>query len=146
MMTLTTKARYAARIMVCLARRGENGPVSRYEIGDAEGISPDYVEQILTMLRAKGLVRSHRGRKGGFSLVRDPEKITLAEVLEAVEGPITLAPCIGGTCDRESDCPSCGVWREAAEKMNRFFGDTTIGKMARSNEDAEKLQPIMYQI
>jgi Rrf2 family protein len=146
MMALGTKARYATRIMVFLARHAEGKPVSRYDIGEAEGISPDYVEQILILLKTKRLVQSHRGRNGGFSLTRDADTITLTEVLEAVDGPIMPAPCIGDPCDRENGCPSCGVWKEAAETVKNFFSKTTIGKMARGEAAASSESPIMYQI
>lgn len=146
MMALGTKARYATRIMVYLARHGQGAPVSRHDIGEAEGISPDYVEQILVHLRTSQLVRSHRGRNGGFSLTRDPNDITLAEVLEAVEGPIIPAPCLADTCPREQICPTYDVWKEAAETVREFFARTTLGQMARRNNDGPSDSPIMYQI
>ena len=130
-MSLTTKGRYAARIMVCLARRNESNPVTKYEIGKAEAISPNYVEQIMIRLKAAHLVRSHRGRSGGFSLARDPERLTLAEVLRAVEGPVCPAPCLYDTCEREQSCPTRPVWKKAAEAVEAVFAETTIAQMAK---------------
>lgn len=130
MMPLTTKARYAARIMVCLARQDSPIPATKYEIGKAEAISPNYVEQIMIRLRAASLVRSHRGRKGGFSLTRDPGQITLAEVLRAVEGPVCLVPCLYDTCDREATCPTRPVWKKTAEAVEKILVGTTIARMA----------------
>lgn len=129
MMSLTTRGRYAARIMVRLARHNGSRPATKHLIGKAEDISPSYVEQIMVHLRTARLVRSHRGRKGGFSLTRDPEKITLAEVLRAVEGPVALAPCLYDTCKREPSCPTRPVWQKAAQAVENVFSETTIAQM-----------------
>ena len=92
-MKLSTKGRYATRIMLYLAIYSGQNPVRKHEIAAQEKISPDYVEQILMMLRGAGLVKSHRGAKGGFSLSRAAEAITMADILAATEGPLQIAPC-----------------------------------------------------
>lgn len=130
MMHLTTKGRYAARIMVYLARHDPDQSATKKAIGESEDISPDYVEQIMIRLKASALVRSHRGRHGGFSLTRNPDKITLAEVLHAVEGPVAPVPCLHERCERESSCPTRPVWKQAAKALNEIFAGTTIGQMA----------------
>ena len=130
MMPLSTKGRYAARIMVCLAARREPGPATNQQIGEHEGISPDYVQQIMMRLQSAQLVRSHRGRKGGFSLTRDPTAITLAEVLQAVEGPVCPSPCLFDKCEREPSCPTRPVWKRAAEAVEQVLTETTIAQLA----------------
>jgi len=144
-MSLTTKGRYAARIMVYLARNDAGGPLTKHEIGRSEGISPNYVEQIMIRLKARRLVRSHRGRNGGFSLTRDAGKITMADVLMAVEGPVTPVPCLYDTCERESFCPTRPVWKKVAEAVEKIFTKTTIAELAEKagNEGFENL---CYQI
>ena len=136
MLRLPTKGRYATRIMVYLARGQESPPVTKQEIADAEEISPDYVEQILTKLKAAGLVRSHRGAKGGFSLARDARAITVADVLQAAEGPFSFAPCLSGSCRRAARCVTRPLWRRADEALRKIFSETTIGEMA---EEARKM-------
>lgn len=131
MMSLTTKGRYAARILVNLARHDSNGPVTKQVIGKREGISPAYVEQIMMRLKAARLVRSHRGRHGGFTLSRDADAITLLEMLRAVEGPVAISPCRHDSCRREKECPARPVWQKAAEAIEAVFADTTIGEMAK---------------
>lgn len=130
MLSLTTKGRYAARIMVFLASREPGTPATKQEIGSHEGISPDYVEQIMMGLKVAQLVRSHRGRRGGFSLARSPQSISLSEVLRAVEGPLCMAPCMLTDCSRSRDCPTRPVWSEAEAAVDRVFQKTRISDMA----------------
>lgn len=145
MMSLTTKGRYAARIMVYLARQDGASPTTKHEIGKAEDISAAYVEQIMIRLKVAHLVRSHRGRNGGFSLTRDPARISLADVLRSVEGPVCPVPCIYDTCERESACPTRPVWKKTAEALEAIFAETTIAQMA--NQPAcESGASVTYQI
>ena len=134
-MTLSTRGRYAARIMVCLAEnRGRAKPLTRTEIAAHEDISADYAEQLMAPLRTAGLVRSHRGRHGGFSLVHPPEQVTVADVLRAVEGPLLLVPCVRSeTCDRAPDCPTRPVRQKATDALERVFTETTIADMMNEN-------------
>jgi Rrf2 family protein len=130
MMAISTKGRYACRIMVLLAGRPSAGPVSKHEIAEAEGISSDYVQQIMQRLRAAGLVRSHRGKVGGFTLGRDPETISVLDVLMAVEGRVEPAPCwLPEDCPRQEGCPTRPVWMKAAELLEGLFAGTTIAAL-----------------
>ena len=74
MMNISTRGRYATRIMVLLASDPSRSSINKFQIAEAEGISPAYVQQLLMALRTSGLVVSHRGRGGGFSLARAPEQ------------------------------------------------------------------------
>lgn len=130
MLTLSTKGRYAARIMVFLTTRLGSGPVTKFRIAEAEELSPDYIEQIMVRLKAAGLVNSHRGRKGGFSIGRDPHEMTMADIIVAIEGPIRPVPCIDKTCKREAICPTRGVWLKAVAVLENLFGRTTVAQMA----------------
>jgi Rrf2 family transcriptional regulator, cysteine metabolism repressor len=141
MMALTTRGRYATRILICLARRRGERPATKHEIGRSEGISPNYVEQIMVRLRAARLVRSHRGRGGGFDLARDAARITLAQVLRAVEGPVAPAPCLVGPCPRAATCPARPVWRKTARAIERVLEQTTIAQMAQGKARAAKPAP-----
>ena len=113
MMTISTKGRYACRIMVLLTTRASGGPVTKHDIAETEAISPDYVQQIMMRLKAAGLVRSHRGRGGGFSVARDPETISISDVLVAMEGRVAPATCgEPECCDRADTVPhATSGWR-----------------------------------
>ena len=108
--------------------------MTKSEIAGAEGISAGYVQQLMMALRLAGVIESHRGREGGFSLSRPAGDITVAEVLKAVEGDVMPAPCLAGTpCDRETDCPTRPVWEEAAALLNDLFARTTIAELAEKH-------------
>ncbi len=127
MMTISTRGRYATRIIVLLASEPGLSSMTKYQIADAEAITPAYVQQLLTALRLAGLVKSHRGREGGFSLARSPETITVADVLRVVEGKVMPAPCQGTDhCGRAATCPTRPLWQKAAQLLDDLFAGTTI--------------------
>jgi Rrf2 family protein len=130
MMTISTRGRYASRIMVLLASEPQLRPITKYQIADAEAITPGYVQQLTMALRTAGLVNSHRGRDGGFSLARPPETITVADVLKAVEGEVMPAPCRStGHCERAATCPTRPLWERAAQLLDDLFAGTTIADL-----------------
>jgi len=116
---------------VLLATRASGGPVTKHDIAEAEAISPDYVQQIMMRLKAGGLVRSHRGRGGGFSVARDPETISISDVLVAMEGRVAPAPCgAPESCDRADTCPTRDVWMRATQLLEGLFEGVTIAGLA----------------
>ena len=130
MMTISTRGRYATRMVVLLAAQEPGASLTKAEIAEAEGISGGYVQQLMMALRLGNIVDSHRGREGGFSLSRPAKGITVADVLKAVEGEVMPAPCHGiGHCDRVEDCPTRPIWEEAAELLNDLFSKTTIASL-----------------
>lgn len=137
MMQLSTKGRYATRIMVSMALDQGDRPVKKGTLAGREGISPDYTEQILMRLKARGLVVSHRGAGGGFTLSKPADEITVGDVLGAAEGPIHVTPCASSTCERESECVTRHVWRRAEAALAEVFEGVTIGELAR---DAARLR------
>jgi Rrf2 family cysteine metabolism transcriptional repressor len=130
MLSLTTKGRYAARIMVYLARHQGPLPATKRDIAKVEGISANYIEQILTRLKVAQLVNSHRGRGGGFSLARAPGKISLADVLRALEGPVCVAPCVQAKCPRAARCGMRSVWRSLSDKIESELQGLSIEALA----------------
>lgn len=132
MMTISTRGRYATRMVVLLAAQGPGTSLTKTEIAEAEGISAGYVQQLMMALRLGGIVNSHRGREGGFSLSRTADQISVADVIRAVEGEVMPAPCHApGHCDRTEDCPTRPIWEEAAEMLNELFSKTTIASLVR---------------
>jgi Rrf2 family protein len=132
---LTTKGRYATRVLVYLARRRQEGPIKKQDIADAEGISPDYVEQILIRLKAAGFVKSHRGKAGGFSLAGDPGSLTVAGVLDVMEGRMSMVPCLGEgeSCARSATCCTRALWSRADQALKQVFTNATIGELAQGS-------------
>jgi Rrf2 family protein len=142
MMAISTRGRYATRIMVLLASRPDREPMTKYEIGEAEAISPAYVQQLLMALRLAGLARSHRGRAGGFSLARPAESISVLEVLQAVEGELMPAPCANtGSCERSETCPTRPLWLSATNLLTDLFQRTTVEDL--TNERTAETGPAL---
>ena len=135
MLSLTTKSRYAARMLVFLAGRAE---AARQEIAAAEDLSPSYVEQILLQLKTAGLVKSMRGAKGGFALARDPAEITVAEVVRIMEGATALVPCQSGACARAGECVTRPVWRKVADAIDQVLATVSIAELA---DQAARVRP-----
>ena len=146
MLRISTKGRYATRIMTYLAGRGTPVPARKQDIAESEGLSADYVEQILIKLKSGGLVRSHRGTRGGFSLVRDPRSITVADVLHAMEGPIELVPCEQERCIRVSKCVSRCVWEQASAALEKVFSGVTVAEMAAKAGKLRAADGEMFEI
>ncbi|PYE85025.1 RrF2 family transcriptional regulator [Pseudoroseicyclus aestuarii] len=102
---LSQKARYALHATIHLARKG--GPATVAEIAEAEAIPRKFLEQILAQLKVQGLLTARRGPSGGYALARAAARISFADVLRAVEGPLALAPCASQTAPgRCADCES----------------------------------------
>ncbi|HAS83076.1 MAG TPA: AsnC family transcriptional regulator [Verrucomicrobia bacterium] len=146
MLKLSSKGRYAVRIMIFLAVREEDTPARKQDIADSEQISADYVEQILIRLRAGGLVISHRGARGGFTISRDAKLISVMDVLVATEGPLQLAPCCEHACDRSICCAAQQVWDEAAASLRDVFGRTMIADLADKARKTKSGVPLGYSI
>lgn len=102
---LTSKAKYALRAMVDLARHAVDGPVFIADIAERQRIPRRFLEAILLELRKHGLVVSQRGKAGGYALARQPERISFADVMRAIDGPLALTPCTSQTAyQRCADC------------------------------------------
>ncbi len=122
-MKVSTKGRYALRLMVDLGEYSVDGKyVSLKDISSRQNISIKYLEQIVTPLHRAGLVRSVRGAQGGYRLSRDPERYTAGEILRAIEGSFAPIACLEtevNECERYSRCPTVGFW----EGMYRVISD-----------------------
>jgi Rrf2 family protein len=135
----STKAEYGVRVMVELARRGGEEPVSLAEIAEHEGLPLAYLEHLVARLRRAGLVDSRRGAHGGYLLAREPENITMAEVVEALEGSIAPIECISsgpdGTllCARETNadhvCTTKLLWTRVRRSIVETLQQTTLSEL-----------------
>src|SRR5882757_9203211 len=110
---ISQKARYALRALLFLAARGDAMPVQISEIAENERIPRKFLEAILLELKKTGIVRSHRGRLGGYSLGRPSKDISFADVLRVTDGPLALTPCVSvmayRKCDDCFDEAVCGI-------------------------------------
>lgn len=134
------------RILVYLAAREGRHPVSRREIADAEDITPAYIEQVLSSLKASGFIRSVRVVKGGFMLGKAPENISVADVVEATEGALALVPCITSNCEKAAASVVKAVWKRAGEALKQEMARATIAKMAAQLKCAGKSGTAEFEI
>jgi Rrf2 family protein len=146
MIKLSTKGRYATRIMVYLAMQEGDEPVKKQEISEAEGISPDYVVQLLMRLKAAGLVESRRGTNGGFLLAKKPARVTVADVLHATEGDTELVSCDEEGCSRGAACVSRLVWERASKALDTVFSEFTIEELAKKARALRLSTAVTFQI
>ncbi len=118
-MRITSRTEYGLRAMVYLAALAGDRPAPLTQIAAAEGIPAPFLERILSRLREAGLVTATRGASGGYRLSREPAAVAVAEIVTALEGPLTLVECMqaGSTCAREDGCSSRAVWRRLGEAI-----------------------------
>ena len=120
-MMISTKGRYALRIMIDLAQHDSDVPVSVREIALRQEISGKYMEQIIGVLTRAGLLRSVRGAQGGYHLAYAPGEITVGMILRATEGDLAPAECVangGQACERSGVCPSLRVFQKVYSAIN----------------------------
>lgn len=135
-MKVSTRGDYAARALLSLAlHQDAEGPTTVREIAERTGLPQPYLEQILLALKGAGIVRSKRGVGGGYILARDPADITLAQVIRAVDGPITLGdfgePHTGGACDHEGQCVLLAVWNNVGTAMRSMLEGFTLADVSK---------------
>ncbi|MBI3122382.1 MAG: Rrf2 family transcriptional regulator [candidate division NC10 bacterium] len=138
-MKLTRGGEYGIRGVLYLAQQ-DNGKVSMLSaIAKAQDVPPRFLAKIFQALAKAGIVRSHRGAKGGFSLARPAAEITIKDVIEAIEGPVHLNVCLvaPGECSRDKICPMHRVWEEAQAKMMGVLGQTNFADLAKAERQAQ---------
>jgi Rrf2 family transcriptional regulator, cysteine metabolism repressor len=142
----STKSEYGVRVMVQLARRQGDGPVSLAEVASAENLPLAYLEQLVSRLRKAELVSSTRGAHGGYELTRDPAAITMADVVHALGERIVPMPCVGDfgdsrvLCNHEVDgyenCATKLLWTRVHGGIERALEQTTLAELASFAERA----------
>ncbi|MDT8389884.1 MAG: Rrf2 family transcriptional regulator [Lentisphaeria bacterium] len=142
-MKLSTKSRYGLRILTQIVVDTEDGtPVGGKEVARRQRISTAYMEQILIPLRNVGMITAVRGRNGGYLLNRDPEEITLLDVLEVFEGKLELVD--GATCDHcdnMATCPTKDVWRRLSRVLQEESKSITLADLAKKMKASTSSSP-----
>ena len=147
-MKLSTRGRYGARAMLDLALNSGRRPVLLKDIAKRQNISLRYLENIMTVLVASGIVKSMRGKRGGFELARNPGKIRMSEVIRAVEGPL-IADCVenASSCRRSALCVTREVWKKMQVAVIGVLDSITLKDMVKAhNKKVEKSSAKMYYI
>jgi Rrf2 family protein len=127
-MKLSTRTRYGIRAIIELAQHNEKRPLQLKTIAERQGISVKYLEQLMTVLKSGGFVRSLRGSRGGYLLAKVPDQIRLSDVFHCLEGPVTTAECVEDEdyCSRSADCAARELWRQVERAMEEVLESVTV--------------------
>jgi Rrf2 family protein len=126
-MQITRQADYAVRAVLYLSKLGEDQRAATSQIAQEQQIPPSFLAKIVSQLSVAGLLQTSRGARGGVSLARSPEQISLLEVVEAIDGPILLNECVGnGACNFGDDCPMKPIWCDAQSELVERLRNTTF--------------------
>ena len=126
-MKLSTKGRYGVKAMVDLAIHYGESPISIKSISQRQGISEYYLEQLFSALRKAKLIKSIKGAQGGYVLNKLPEEITVADIMEVLEGPIEISDCVEGTtCNNGNCCATRFVWQKIKTSIEDVTTSVTL--------------------
>ena len=128
-MKISTKGRYALRLMIDLATNDEGNPIRIKDVAERQGISDKYLEQIISVLNKAGYVRSVRGPQGGYTLKKKPEDYTVGMILRLTEGSLAPVACVEEaeqTCERQRDCVTYILWKKISNAINDVVDNVTL--------------------
>lgn len=128
-MMISTRGRYALRVLIDLAEHQDNGYTPMKEIAKRQGVSLKYLEQIIPALTKNGIIEGVQGKGGGYRLVRSPKECTLGEILRLTEGDLAPVACLESgakPCERAGACRTYPVWEEFYQLINEFFDGKTL--------------------
>lgn len=130
-MKISTRGRYGIRLMLSLALSYDKGTLPLKAIAAQQQISEKYLEQIINPLTKAGLVKSYRGAQGGYVLSRPPQKISVGEILQVLEGSLAPTDCVDHpTCPNSDYCVSLSLWKKMKEALDDVVDHTTLADMA----------------
>lgn len=136
-MKVSTKGRYALRIMVDLAEHGSEEYMRLKDISERQGITLKYLEQIMPMLTKAGYVKSCRGNNGGYLLSKRPEEYIVGDILRAAEGNLVPIPCLADTpnqCERYGQCTTLDFWDGLSKVINDYIDKYTLADLIKGQE------------
>lgn len=137
-MMISTKGRYALRLMLDLAMCKEGEFVPLKDIAERQSISIKYLEQIVSILGKAGYVRSVRGTGGGYMLSKAPEDYTVGMILRLTEGSLAPVSCLEfeeNTCPRASECMTLGIWEKIYAAVNSVVDNITLADIISENKE-----------
>lgn len=139
-MKISTKGRYAVRVMLDLALNNTGEHIKVKKIAERQGISEKYLEQIISILNKAGYVKSARGAQGGYRIAGDPHSYTVGMILRLTEGSLCPVACLEdevNECERCDTCETLGVWRELNRAINQVVDGVTIGDLMERQMERE---------
>jgi Rrf2 family protein len=138
MFAISTRTRYGLRALHYLQVNRRNQPITLHQIAADLDIPFKYLENIFKLLTRGSIVRGERGPLGGYTLIKQPDTLTLFEIADALDGPLLTVACVadGNACARTAQCPTRGVWDELQTHIYRFLKAKTLaGLLTAKNEE-----------
>ena len=144
-MRISTKGRYALRMMVDLAEHREEGYISLKDIAERQEISKKYLEQIVSVFHQSDLIRANRGSMGGYMLAKSPSNCTVGEILRLTEGSLSPVDCVDvpAECGRSADCPTLLVWKGLSKVINDYLDSITLQDIIDKNRERDEFSYII---
>jgi len=134
-MMISTRGRYALRVMIDLAEHATENYVPMKEVAERQNISLKYIERIIPALSKNELVEGVQGKGGGYRLKREPKEYTVGEILRLTEGdlaPVACLECGAEPCDREATCKTLSMWSKFYEMTNEYFDSITLAELVEN--------------
>ena len=134
-MMVSTRGRYALRVMIDLAEHSDGGFIAMKEVAQRQEISLKYLERILPLLVEAGLVEGLRGKGGGYRLTREPDEYPLGEILRKTEGdlaPVACLECGANPCSRTAECRTLPMWKELDAIINNYLDSKTLADLVKT--------------
>ena len=128
-MKISTKGRYALRMLLDLAEHQEEGYVALKDIAKRQNISKKYLEQIVPIFNKSDILRTNRGYQGGYMLAKSPDKYTVGQILRLTEGSLSPVPCVDQDpveCERSAFCSTLPMWRGLSKVINEYLDGVTL--------------------
>jgi len=137
-MRISTKGRYGLRTLMDIAIHQGDGPVTLNDISRRQDISVKYLWQVINPLKTSGILSVTRGARGGYTLAKRPEEITMLEVVSVLEGPLALVDCLGkdSLCERIDSCVARSVWKEVGAAVERVLSGIRFDEVLKRYEDS----------
>lgn len=146
-MKISTKGRYAVRVMLDLALHNSGECIKVKDIANRQGISDKYLEQIIAVLNKAGYVKSVRGAQGGYRIAKDPKEYTVGMILRLTEGSMAPVACLeenADECERCDTCETLEVWKELYHAINNVIDNVTLEDLVERRQ--KRLENLDYSI
>lgn len=131
-MKISTKGRYALRVMIDLAQHDDGTPIPLKEISERQGVTLKYMEQIMPLLTKAGYVRGFRGNNGGYLLAREPQDYRVGDILRTMEGSLAPIACLDDVpnrCARQESCTTLKFWEGLNDVVNQYVDGVTLAEL-----------------
>lgn len=137
-MMISTRGRYALRVMIDLAENAEEGYIPMKIIAERQHISLKYLERILPALTKNRMIEGLQRKGGGYKLTADPKDYRVGDILRLVEGDLAPVSCLGcdaKVCDRAAECPTLPMWTGFYKMVNEYFDGITLADLMKANRE-----------